>query len=116
MPASDPHCLFFCATCKGRAHAETLRAALATQIPFGVDLGLVDCMAGCARPVTVGLQAPGKASYLFGDIRSAEDLTALARFARIYQHSDSGWTKATDRPKPLLHKTLARLPASGPRP
>lgn len=71
-------------------------------------------MAGCDRPATVGFQADGKASYLFGDIEGPSDLTALAEFAHQYQKSDTGWTSATDRPATLYEKTLARLPALKP--
>ncbi|MBE1284155.1 MAG: DUF1636 domain-containing protein [Rhodobacteraceae bacterium] len=70
-------------------------------------------MAGCERPVTVGFQAVGKASYLFGDIDLDDpaDTEALGRFAHQFLDSDTGWTRAVDRPAALYEKTLARMPA-----
>lgn len=88
-----------------------MRATLCADLPEGYAFRAVDCMAGCDRPATIGFQAAGKASYLFGDIESAGDLQALSEFAVQYQQSQSGWTSATDRPAALSTKTLARLPA-----
>jgi len=67
-------------------------------------------MAGCDRPMTVGLQAADKAQYLFGDIADDTDLQALIEFAHQYRDSASGWTSASDRPPALFYKTLSRMP------
>ena len=102
--------ILICTGCNGRAAAGRVRAALAADLPPGFAIRAVDCMAGCDRPATVGFQAAGKASYLFGDIETAADLEALSSFARQYRASQSGWTSAADRPAALYTKTLARLP------
>ena len=49
-------------------------------------------MAGCERKPTIGLQAPGKASYLFGEIDSAEDIAAIVAFSHQYRSTADGWT------------------------
>jgi predicted metal-binding protein len=88
-----------------------LKAALSADVSQKFSLRPVDCMAGCERPATVGFQAAGKATYLFGDIESPDDIRALAQFAQQYLTSDTGWTCAGDRPAALYDKTLARIPA-----
>lgn len=110
MPETSDHFLLICATCKGEVRAAALCDALAGRLPSGFDMRIVNCMAGCDRPVTAGFQATNKAQYLFGDIQSAADIDALSVFAHQYRHSADGWTSATDRPPALFTKTLARMP------
>lgn len=110
MPETPDHFLLICETCKGPGNADALRSKLAGGLPAGFAVRTVSCMAGCERPTTVGFQAVGKAQYLFGDIQTDRDINAVAEFARQYHHSADGWTNATDRPRPLLTKTLSRMP------
>ena len=105
------HILLLCTKCRGVEAAAELRASLREDLPSGFVIRAVDCMAGCDRKPTIGLQAPGKASYLFGEIESAEDIAAIVAFSHQYQSSADGWTSATDRPAALYDKTLARMPA-----
>lgn len=110
MPHETDHYVLICETCQGLVSADAAKDALDSQLPDGFKTRLIACMAGCERPMTVGLQAPGKAQYLFGDIQTDKDLTALAEFARQYRDTPDGWTSASDRPPALLTKTLSRLP------
>jgi predicted metal-binding protein len=105
------HFILICSVCNGTAKASDLQKALASRVPEGFAFKEVSCMAGCDHPATVGFQAKGKASYIFGDITDKQDLDALAQFARQYQQSQNGWTSAGQRPRTLYTKTLARLPA-----
>ncbi|MEP2716324.1 DUF1636 domain-containing protein [Pseudophaeobacter sp.] len=114
MAQDTDHSLLICTTCRGASGANRLRAALAARLPYRIALRGVDCMAGCDRPITVGLQGPGKTQYLFGDIETEADIEAIASFARQFLHSTTGWSKASERPEPLFNKTLARLPAFNP--
>lgn len=111
MTGPTDHFVLICATCQGLEAAQHIADALCPELPAGFAVRTVDCMAGCDHPVTVGFQAPGKAQYLFGDIGTEQELNALAQFAAQYLGSATGWTKATDRPAPLITKTLARMPA-----
>ncbi|WP_245278965.1 DUF1636 family protein [Mesorhizobium loti] len=72
----------------------------------------VECMAGCARPLTVAFQAPGKAAYLFGSIDAQADAGDLVRFARLYASLVDGWCNSGQRPAGLAGKTLARIPGN----
>ncbi|WP_424832272.1 DUF1636 family protein [Ruegeria sp.] len=110
MSSIPDHYLLVCAACKGTLPVENLRDGLAANLPSGFAIRMVDCMAGCDTPRTVGFQASGKAQYLFGDIQDARDLDALAEFAQQYCDSADGWTSATERPRALYTKTLSRMP------
>ncbi|MCL6282040.1 DUF1636 domain-containing protein [Ruegeria sp. 2012CJ41-6] len=110
MPQKADHFLLICTTCTAGRSAISLREALTNRLPEGFAIRSVDCMAGCDHPGTVGFQAPNKAQYLFGDIRTAQDVEALAEFADQYFQSPDGWTRATERPHLLLTKTLSRMP------
>lgn len=111
-PYEAAHSILICATCEGPGKASSLRSALVPQLPDGFVVRPVDCMAGCDRPVTVGVQASGKASYLFGSLQSAAEIEALADFAHQYAAHRTGWTSASERPAALSDKTLARLPGT----
>ena len=102
------HTLLICTKCRGVEAAAALRTSLSQDLPA---IRAVNCMAGCERKPTMGLQAPGKATYLFGEIETAEDVAAIVEFAHQYEGSADGWTSATDRPTALYEKTLARMPA-----
>lgn len=69
------------------------------------------CMSGCARPCTAAFRAPGKATYMFGDLDPAADREALIEFAHLYAAREDGQTRLMERPKPLRRKTLGRIPA-----
>lgn len=111
---SEPadHFLLICSTCDNGISVAYLHKTLSDTLPEGFAIRVVDCMAGCSRPRTVGFQGTGKAQYLFGDIATRSDVAALAQFALQYRNTPDGWTNATDRPRALLHKTLARLPGT----
>ena len=108
---TDQYTILICTKCRGTDVASRMRADLAECVPSGFTFRAVDCMAGCDNPATVGFQATGKATYVFGDIEGDKDIAALATFAHQYQQSETGWTSATERPVALSTKTLARIPA-----
>lgn len=68
-------------------------------------------MSGCTRPCTAAFRAPGKATYMFGDLDPAADRAALIEFAHIYAARADGQTRLMERPKALRRKTMGRIPA-----
>lgn len=68
-------------------------------------------MSGCLRPCTAAFRAPGKATYMFGDLDPLTDRDALAEFAELYAARADGQTRMMERPKPLRRKILGRIPA-----
>ena len=108
---TNDHAILICTKCSGQAAASQLRTQLADQLPSGFAIRVVDCMAGCDHPPTLAFQAPGKATYLFGEIKGPDNIAAIVEFSHTYQQSDNGWTCASERPTDLYEKTLARIPA-----
>ena len=88
-----------------------LVALLANDERESLCIEYVGCMAGCGRPTAVAFTAPGKATYLFGDIDPATDAPDLLAFARLYRMLPDGWCNEGQRPRALAGKTLARVPA-----
>lgn len=111
MTKDADHSILICASCKGPGAANNLRTELAERVSERFTLRAVDCMAGCDHPISVGLQGPDKVQYLFGRIETEADVKAIADFAEQYLASETGWSKASQRPRQLYDKTLARLPA-----
>ena len=69
------------------------------------------CMSGCDRACTVALQAPGKHSYLFGDLQPDADSAAqLLACARLHAQSLDGTLARRDRPERLRGGILSKLP------
>ena len=115
MNRTDHH-ITVCTSCRD-THRETrpgyelitqLRAALKDD---GYTVAAAACMAGCDRPCTAAFHAPGKASYLFGDLDPKLDVDDLVQFARQYAFLRDGWCSSLDRPGKLRQSTLARIPA-----
>ncbi|MER9305863.1 DUF1636 family protein [Mesorhizobium sp. M0293] len=122
----DPiHRIIVCTLCRdvptgirsGEGLSADLRSRLSVHCEPAVAHGFavegVDCMAGCARPLTVAFQAQGKATYLFGSIDAQADVGDLVRFAGLYASLADGWRNSGQRPAGLAGKTLARIPAPG---
>ena len=120
MDGAIDHRIIVCTLCRdvptgirsGESLCADLRSRLAAcqepAVAHGFTIEGVECMAGCARPLTVAFQAPGKASYLFGSIDA--DAGDLVRFARLYASLADGWCNSGQRPPRLAGKTLARIP------
>ncbi|EYC51538.1 hypothetical protein AZ34_10950 [Hylemonella gracilis str. Niagara R] len=119
-------------TAPGQLLYEAVRAALDAEAEQGAepaaasDAGQSDalrglalrglaCMSGCDRACTVALQAPGKFSYYFGDLRAdAETAAQLIACARLHRDSADGTLLRNARPERLRSGILARLPPVSP--
>ncbi len=110
--------IFVCSSCKsadngdarpGLRLIETLSSRLAGQVS-GIDLRSVDCLAVCKRPATISFVAPGKWTYVIGDIdvdAHAEDVIAAAR---AYAESETGVVAWKQRPMFFRKGVIARVP------
>ena len=106
-----------CSRCNSEKVSEPLRRRVSKQLKIGlmtmseVDFQEVRCMAACSRPIAVGISGEGKSGYLFGDIKTSEDVVGLLEFLKEYQEKQNGWTNSKERPKVLRNKIVARIPA-----
>ncbi len=78
----------------------------------GLQLRGIACLSGCSRSCTVALQAPGKPTYLFGDLSAdAETAAQVLACAQQHAHRADGALPRNERPERLRNGILAKLPA-----
>ena len=126
MPSHTPTPItevIVCTTCRPAgasreqpAAGEALLEAVQTA-QFDADPGErivvrgVACMSGCNRACTVALQAPGKHSYLFGDLLPDADTAAqVLACARLHARNSDGALARNERPERLRSGLLTKLP------
>ena len=107
------HRVVVCSTCEGTdgiAFAAVLRQAFAER---DMDFVVQDhaCMSNCARPLSVAFSAPGKATYLFGDIDPETDLADTLAFAGLYADTADGWIEDARPAGRLRFCLVGRVPA-----
>ena len=127
-PRSSPPIteLIICTTCRpagasrdapaaGAALFEAVQAARHPDAErwAGVRLRGMACLSSCSRACTVAFQAPGKHSYLFGDlVPDAETARHLLMCAALHVQASDGSLARHERPERLRSGILARLPPS----
>ncbi len=119
-PAAE---LLVCATCRqaeappdlmdgdlrpgARLHA-ALREA---DLPEGLQLRLVECLSNCRRGCSVALRAPGKWTYVYGNLSPAADhVEAIRDGAARYLASADGLVPWRERPEHFRKNCIARIP------
>jgi predicted metal-binding protein len=117
--ASQPVVVSVCVNC--RADGDTPNAPAGAQF-FNVlrdaaeaagssaQIRPVQCLSVCKRPCTVALSAPGRYTYLFGDLDHDAGIAALLDGARIYAEQEHGYMLWRERPEPLRRGVIARVP------
>jgi predicted metal-binding protein len=123
---NQTHTVFVCTTCDstwkngqrvGTSGGEQLLAQLTTLHEKGelrdrLSLQPVACMSGCTHACTVAFSAPGKYTYLFGDLPATEESTPTAVLACAAQYvaKPDGQLPWSERPEPLKKGVLAKIP------
>ena len=79
----------------------------------GVRLRGVNCMSNCKRPCTVALSAPGRFTYLFGDLDPVLHAGDVLSVAAAYAEAEGGYLPRPVRPEVLRAGILARIPPLG---
>ena len=106
------HRVVVCSTCEGtdgKGFAAHLRAAFSER---GMEFTVQDhdCMSNCGCPLSVAFSAPGKATYLFGDIDPMIDLEDTLAFAALYVACADGWIEDAHPAGRLRHCLIGRVP------
>jgi predicted metal-binding protein len=97
----------------GAVLAQQLDRALAARaMPSSVRRN-VRCMSQCKRPCAVAFSAPGRFTYLFGDLVALRDAAAVADAFALYVARPDGLMERFERPEALRAGILARVPPPG---
>jgi predicted metal-binding protein len=106
--------LLVCVTCKSAAGPmgpglfEALGERLAAEP--GIALKAVECLSVCKRPCTVALAAPGKWTYVVGDLDRDSHLEDILVAARRYAASREGIVPWRERPLSFRKGVVSRTP------
>jgi predicted metal-binding protein len=106
--------LLVCVTCKsdegplGAGLFEALSKRLAAEPE--IALQPVECLSVCKRPCTVALAAPGKWTYVVGDLKRESHLEDIAAAARRYAASPAGIVPWRERPLSFRKGVVSRTP------
>lgn len=97
----------------GAALAEALSEHLTEAGATGITVRQVECLAVCKRPSTIALAAPGKWTYVIGDLEAATHVADIAAAAMAFQRSDNGIIPWAERPAPFRKGVISRVPPQG---
>ena len=108
--------LFVCVTCKlgedrlGQALFDALSARLEGDGVEGLALRAVECLSVCKRPCTVALSAPGKWTYVVGDLSREIHLDDIVAAARRFVQTHDGLVPWRERPLSFRRGVISRTP------
>jgi predicted metal-binding protein len=112
--------VYVCITCgKEDGTDETagrrlLAAISATAAKSGLSDRLiptaVECLSVCKHPCTIAVAAPGKWTYVYGDIDPAADAAAVVEGIGRYADSADGLVPWRERPERFRKGVIARIP------
>ena len=99
----------------GRRLAQVVAHAFpdSTAARRGILLRGVNCMSNCKRPCTIALSAPGRFTYLFGDLDPTLHAGDVLSVAAAYAEAEGGYLPRSARPEVLRAGILARIPPLG---
>ena len=105
--------LLVCVTCRaeGKTLGGALHEALARRLAGeNIQVRPVECLSVCKRPCTVALAAPGKWTYVVGDLDRETHLEDIVTGARRYADSLDGIVPWRERPLPFRKGVVSRTP------
>jgi predicted metal-binding protein len=109
----DSATLLVCVTCKsdegpvGAALYDALRPRMASE---AIALKPIECLSVCKRPCTVALAAPGKWTYVVGDLSREANIEDIVTAARRYDAAPDGLVPWRERPLPFRKGVVSRTP------
>ena len=116
-----PMTVYVCVTCRaegepplpleeraGRRLLDALGAELGADP--SIDLVPVECLSVCKRPCTVSFAAPGKWTYVYGDLLPEAAVPVVVEAARLYAATPDGLIPWKQRPPAIRTGVVARVP------
>lgn len=116
-----PTTIYVCVTCRAEGDASELRAgrrlhdAIVDEVGRDPSLRVVsvECLSVCRRPCSVGFAAPGKWTYVYGDLPADVSAPVLAEAARLYGAAPDGLIPWKLRADAIRKGVVARVPPLG---
>ena len=113
-----PMTLYVCTTCRDASHSaeapaagSRLYAALLSGLEDpAVRVVPVECLSVCKRTCAVSFAAPGKWTYVYGDLPADDAAATILHGARLYAVSCDGIIPWKQRPDALKKGAVARVP------
>ena len=112
--------LYVCTTCRDADHvvgqgapcagARLYASIAAAPIDALITVVPVECLSSCKRTCAVGFTAPGKWTYVFGDLQAATAAKTILLGAKLYAAAPDGLIPWRQRPDILKKGAVARLP------
>jgi predicted metal-binding protein len=119
-PAPSPDVtILVCVTCRndesdgprpGQLLFEALQSRLASADPLKIALTPVECLSVCKRPCTLALAAPGKWTYVIGDLDRVANLEDIVEAATRFAAAQDGIVPWRERPKSFRKGVVSRTP------
>ena len=118
--------IYVCTTCKladeagcaasERAGARLHRAlsALASERQSPVAIIPVECLSVCKRACTISFAAPGKWTYVYGDLPADTGAEVILDGAALYGATSDGLIPWKQRPEALKRGVVSRVPPLHP--
>ncbi len=125
----NKHTIFVCQSCAGTwqggrqvgnsggylLHQELQNQAQHWPLVNEFQIQAVSCLGACDRPCAIALAAPGKSTYLFGDLNHsgspAEIAPAILACASLYHQKIDGTMAWSERPEQLKKGLIGRIPS-----
>ena len=110
--------IFVCGACKagddgasrpGERLIEAL-SARGADIDANIAVRAVDCLAVCKRPATISFVAPGKWTYVIGDLDASTQIDDVIDMGLRYGESENGIVAWKDRPVCFRKGVVSRTP------
>ncbi|CAN5823572.1 hypothetical protein BH11PSE3_BH11PSE3_40100 [soil metagenome] len=76
----------------------------------GLIVAPVECLSNCQRSCSVAVSAPGKWTYVIGDLDPDQHAGDVLEFARLHAAHEQGLPAWRDRPVHIRKSTIARVP------
>jgi predicted metal-binding protein len=112
MPTqTDPLVLTLCEACGGPDWSALRQALACANLPIAVNLRGQRCMNGCAKPVSLALQGPGRATCFFSGVDLNEDADDIVATLRAYIDAPEGWIEDARPCGRLRFCLVGRVPA-----
>ncbi|WP_273500036.1 DUF1636 domain-containing protein [Paracoccus sphaerophysae] len=90
-----------------------LFGALAALSLADVRVVPVECLSNCTRGCTIALRAPGRWTYVYGELDEGADLDAIRDGTAAYAAAPDGLVPWRDRPAHFRKNCIARIPPMG---